>query len=98
MSEKTTQETLKEIEQIGPLNLHNDPDYMFNLTMIKIIHNIKDTMKKENISASDLARKINKSRQHVHKILDEKRNLTIKSLVKIAIALDCEIDIHLEKL
>ena len=97
MNSKDTKDCLREIEQIGDLKLHEDPDYMFDLMKTRIVHDIRLVMERDGVSISDLARKLNKSRQYISKILSEKSNLSIKSMLKIAIALDCKLEIRLEK-
>lgn len=98
MSHRTTEECLREIEKIGPLNLHQDPDYMLDLLTTKITHLLKTMMEEEGLTISKLAKKLNTSRQYIFKMLHENNRVTLKFLIKIAIALDCEIEINLKKL
>ena len=96
MDEKTKQ-CLKEIEEIGPLNLHKDPDYMLNLLTAKVLHMLTTMIEEENISYAKLAKRLGTSRQYLCLLFNEKRKLSLRFLIKIAIALDCKIEIKLEK-
>ncbi|PYS47601.1 MAG: hypothetical protein DMF68_15600 [Acidobacteria bacterium] len=49
-------------------------------------------MKQKGASNVELARRLGKSRAYVTKVLQGSTNFTLESLVKIARALDCQID------
>ena len=96
MSTKTTVDCLKEIEDIGPLNLHKNPDYMLGLLSAKIVTLLRTMQQEEQLSISALARKLNTSKQYLNTVLREDTSLSLKFLIKIAIALNCEIDIKIK--
>ena len=97
-TQMTTEECLEEIEKIGPLNLHKDPDYMLDLLTERTLDSLKKMMKEQNLTYTDLAEKLNTSKQYLYKLFHNKSKLSLRFLIKIAIALDCELVINLEKL
>ncbi len=50
-------------------------------------------MERQGVSKAKLARRLGKSRAYVTKILQGNANFTLESLVKIARALDCRLDV-----
>ena len=63
---------------------------------INIAERIFQVMERELVSKAELARRLNKSRPYVTQILQGGANFTIESLVRIAIALNCELDLKIE--
>ena len=61
----------------------------------EVAENIFLAMQREDVSRADLARRLGKSRAYVTQILQGGVNFTIESLVRIAIVLNCELDLRL---
>jgi transcriptional regulator with XRE-family HTH domain len=80
-------EMFNEFEQGGFYNIEE--------AKIDIAEQINLTMQKHGISKAELSRRLGKSRAYVTKILQGGANFTIESLVKIADALDCTLDVRL---
>lgn len=52
-------------------------------------------MKRKKISRADLAKKMDTSAPYVSKVLRGEANFTLETMVKIAMAVDAEIEVHL---
>lgn len=62
---------------------------------LEITENLLAVMKTRKMSRADLASKLGTSKAAVSKLLNDGSNVTIKRLLKISDALDCEIKIHI---
>lgn len=80
----------KEIE-----NLEGDFVYEFEGFLLTICEQIIYAMENQNISRSDLAKRLGNSRSYITKILSTNENLSLKTLFKVVRALNCEIDINI---
>ena len=80
-------EMFKELELSG--------SYDIEQAKIDIAEHIAIAMRQQQVSKAELARRLSKSRAYVTKVLQSGANFTIESLVKIAAALDCSIDVKL---
>jgi transcriptional regulator with XRE-family HTH domain len=69
--------------------------YHIESVKLEITEQIYLTMQEFDIGNAELARRLGKSRQYVTKILQGTANFTIESLVKIARALNCNLDFRL---
>lgn len=85
------------MEELEDLKLHENPEYMLDLTTAKVVHQIRMIMGKNGVTVTELARRLGKSKQYVSRLLNEKTNLTIKSLIKVSIALNCELSVKIEE-
>ncbi len=66
----------------------NDPEYITTGIVIEIIDNLAAKMEEEGISKAEFARRLGKGRAYVTKLLrGYYDNLTIKTLVELALAL-----------
>ncbi len=72
-----------------------DPDYEFDALAIEVGEQIVARMEKQRMSQADLARKLGVSRARISQILSGNDNLTLKSIVAVAVGLDCRVDFHL---
>lgn len=61
---------------------------------VEIAEQIYLAMKRQGVSNAELARRLGKSRAYVTKVLQGSTNFTLKSLVKIARVLDCQLDLQ----
>jgi transcriptional regulator with XRE-family HTH domain len=66
---------------------------------LRVAHNFRDQvdyqLEKKEWTHEDLGTALNMKRSRVTYILSEKANVTVKTLNKIALALDCSLDIRL---
>lgn len=69
--------------------------YHIESVKLEITEQIYLTMQTFDISKAELARRLGKSRQYITKILQGTANFTLDSLVRIARALDCELEFRL---
>ncbi|MDD3804448.1 MAG: helix-turn-helix transcriptional regulator [bacterium] len=65
----------------------------FNLTILSQVFSI---MKKEGITNTELAKRMNVSRAYITKLFKGNCNFTIKTIMNIGSALDCDIDFSLK--
>ena len=73
-----------------------DPDYEFAKVAIDIGEQIVARMEERGMTQADLAREMGVSRARVSQILRGNDNLTLKSIVAVAIGLDCRIEVQLK--
>ncbi len=62
-----------------------------------VVQRILQVMEESGVNQNELAKRIERSRQYVSKILNEKRNFTIQTLALFSCALDCELLIEVTK-
>jgi transcriptional regulator with XRE-family HTH domain len=70
-------------------------DYETEKVILALTEKIVEFMENNNDSRVELAKRLGVSKAFVTKILNGNPNLTIKSMVSIAIALECELDIDI---
>jgi len=73
----------------------NDVDFLAEQAIINLTEKIVEKMESMNISRAELAKKLGVSKAMVTRILNGNPNLTIKTIVSIANAMDCKMDIDL---
>jgi len=72
------------------------PDFILEQLTFDITAAIRHAMDEKGISRSDLARKLRVSPAYITKLLNSSSNLTLRTLVNIALALDLQIDVKLQ--
>lgn len=70
-------------------------EYKLQNLSIELTENVLKIMENKGINRNDLAKKLGVSRASVTQFFNEGSNITIKRLLKISEALDCEIQINL---
>jgi len=73
-----------------------DPDFILEQLTFDITNGICRAMDEKGLSRSDLARQLRVSPAYITKLLNSTSNLTLRTLVNLAIALDLEIDVTLQ--
>jgi transcriptional regulator with XRE-family HTH domain len=68
--------------------------YHLDAAKVEISEQIYLAMEQQGVSKAELARRLGKSRAYVTKILQGSTNFTLESLVRIARALDCQLDLQ----
>src|SRR6266480_419873 len=83
-------------ERLEELSLRIEQSEMFDIEGAKfdISEHVFSMMELRGVSKATLARSLGKSRSYVTKILQGNANFTLESLVKIARALDCKLDVR----
>jgi transcriptional regulator with XRE-family HTH domain len=76
--------------------LETSVSYHVESVKLEITEQIYLTMQEQDISKAELARRLEKSRAYVTKILQGTANFTIESLVKIGLALGCQLAFKLQ--
>ena len=84
---------MKPTERFGRLikRYENDPEYLTEGLLIDITEQMAGLMKRQGLSRSDLARRLNCSNAYVTKLMSGSQNLTLKKLSQIGVALGCSV-------
>ena len=90
----TTDEVLAALEE-EKLDLEHDPVFVAGYLKGKFVNDILLAMKESHVTQSDLAQRLNESRQYVSRVLNEQGNFTIATMAKFACALNCRISIDI---
>ena len=87
-------QTMTTSERMEELTRRLEQSEMFDIEGAKfdISEHVFSVMERQGVSKASLARKLGKSRAYVTKTLQGNANFTVESLVKIARALDCRLD------
>lgn len=88
MTEKNLYQTLSE-------EFENDTEYKIEYKILEITEQICSVMKEKQITRAELSRRLGTSKTAVTKMLDGNTNFTLKRLIKVADALEKELDILL---
>lgn len=85
---ETTEDMLQELATANRA-LNNDPEFLADVERVRFVHYILLEMENRDVNASQLANRIGKSRQYVHKVLDEDNRVsfTLKTMVALCHAL-----------
>jgi len=70
-------------------------EYRLETLSLEITEKILEIMENKGMNRNDLAKKMGVSRASVTQFLNEGSNITIKRLLRISDALDCDIDIQI---
>ncbi len=74
--------------------LKADGSFQIEEAKVEIAEQIYILMEDKGITEAELARRLGKSRAYVNKVLQGTTNFTIKSLVKIGLALESEVKLE----
>lgn len=74
-----------------PLNLDSDPEFIADLAKSWIMEDVHRYLRENKCTQSSLAKAYGSTRQHISEILNERANLTIESLARLSVAMDCEL-------
>jgi len=84
----------EELEKMPDVDYSKDIDYISDSIQSDFIEEILQEMKEQDITASDIAQRFNRSDNYVSNILNEKVKLNVDHLAMFAIALNREIEIR----
>ena len=76
----------------------DDPDYQFELTSIAVGEEIVDALLRLGLTRSGLAKRLGVSRPRISQILAGDENLTLRTLVGVAVALESNLQVRFEPL
>jgi transcriptional regulator with XRE-family HTH domain len=77
-------------------DLENDPEYMAECAIIEFTEEVCRRMDALGVSRAELARRLGTSQAYITKLLQGNANFTLKTMVKIAMALESEYRSHLQ--
>jgi transcriptional regulator with XRE-family HTH domain len=78
--------------EIAKLESSHDPDYELYGVLLDVTEGIVKRMIEQGVRRTDLAERLGTSRAYVTKLLDGQENMTLKTLVRVANALDMKVD------
>jgi transcriptional regulator with XRE-family HTH domain len=73
----------------------SSPDYWMGVPIAELTEDICRLMEEKRISRAELARRLGTSRAYVTKLLDGNANFTLATMVKLAMALDGALHLHI---
>ena len=77
--------------------LKKDGRLQIDQAKLEISEQVFQLMEDQDVTEAELARRLGSSRAYVNKVLQGSTNFTIESLVKLGIALNCELKLGFEK-
>ncbi len=78
--------------EIARLQVSHDPDYELYGVLLDVTEGIVKRMMEQGVRRTDLAERLGTSRAYVTKLLDGQENMTLRTLVRVANALDMKVD------
>ena len=81
----------EEIVRADFARFEKDPEWVAGYLKMQLVEDMLKAMKEQEVSKSDLAKRLGKSRQYVGRVLNERANFTLDSLAQIACALGLRI-------
>lgn len=72
-----------------------DPDFILEGVLLAVNERICELMQEKEISRAELARRLGKSRAYVTRLLNGQPNVTLKTLIQIAVALGEGIEVFI---
>lgn len=73
----------------------NDPYFQLQGVLLDITEKIAIIMQVKNMSYSDLAKKMNVNKSYISRIMNCDENMSLKTLIKISMALDCKVSVSM---
>jgi transcriptional regulator with XRE-family HTH domain len=91
------QEVARNLERYGKLfkEAETHPDYWMGIPVLEFTEDLCRIMKEKKVSRAELARRIGSSRAYITKLLGGGANFTLLTMVKLAMALDGAVHIHI---
>lgn len=77
-------------------DLEHDPDYLVECAITEFTENVAKRMDELGINRAELARRLDTSAAYITKILQGNANFTLKSMVRISLALESSLTTHLQ--
>ncbi len=78
--------------EIEKLETSHDPDFELYGVLLDVTEGIVKRMIDQGVRRTDLAERLGTSRAYVTKLLDGQENMTLKTLVRVANALEMKVD------
>ena len=75
--------------------LTSHPAYILQGLLLEVTERICEAMEKQDVSRSELADRLDVSRQYITNFLNTPSNTTLKTIVEMANALDLEVEVTL---
>jgi transcriptional regulator with XRE-family HTH domain len=79
-------------QEIDRLEREHDPDYIYEGIVLDLTEQIAARLIDTGMRRSELAERLGTSRAYVTKLLDGQENMTLKTLVRVANALEMKVE------
>lgn len=91
------QATARNLERYGRLfkEAEGHVDYWMDTPVVEFIEDLCRLMEEKNVSRAELARRIGSSRAYITRLLGGGTNFTLHTMVKLAMALDGAVHVHI---
>ena len=83
------------LDSLERKDLDKERTFLEDSLKARFVEDVCRVLKETGISQAEFARRLGKSRQYVSRVLNENANFTLGSLVDIALALDCSIELRI---
>jgi hypothetical protein len=92
---KISEESLSQLKAAAK-ELENDPAFQADCIKGRFVENILHAMEEGGVNKNQLAKRLKKTRQYINNLLNEDKrvNFSIETLVKLTMALDRRIELH----
>lgn len=77
--------------------IESDPEHLYRRALMGFIHGIDRLLDQGGLRRADLADRTGKPESTISRNLNGKQNLTIKTMVEMAEALDAAVHVHVER-
>jgi transcriptional regulator with XRE-family HTH domain len=73
----------------------DDADFQAGLLRLKVYEDILRVMEEQGVTRAELANRLSCSKAYVTKLFNDSTNVTLHTLVRIALALGCDVELSL---
>jgi len=74
--------------------VESDPDFVYEQLLLDVNERILTAMERAGVRKADLAERLGTSRAYITKLLGGPENLTLKTLVRVAMALNSRVELR----
>jgi transcriptional regulator with XRE-family HTH domain len=74
----------------------DEAEYQAGLLRLKLFEDILRLMEAQDVTRADLARRLSCSKAYVTKLFNDSTNVTLYTLVRVARALGCDVEVSLK--
>ncbi len=76
----------------------SEPDFVYEQLLLDVNERILTAMERAGVRKADLAERLGTSRAYITKLLGGPENLTLKTLVKVAMALNSKVELRIHEI
>ena len=75
-------------------NAADDPDFVYERLLLDVNERIVSVMERAGVKKADLAERLGTSRAYVSRLLGGPENVTLRTLVRVAMALESRVEVN----